>query len=295
LYYNKAGIVKYFSKQLKQEKIMKTIYVFCVILLTAAFAVLITSQDYTNQNYKDDLLIPVWSTGAPMLTYCSNAGSFSFNRNDTGWVYFVGGELTGGIITQKHERYNVKTNTWAIMAQYPAAGIWYTDGTTLGTFGYICGGMTGSPLNTCTAQLTRYDINSNTWAVMAPMPGSRAMGQIEGYQDSLLYYVAGFSSDGSGTALNTVYLYNRNSNTWRTATSLPAARIGGAMAISGDTIVWVGGITPNFIAGTIQPTPYRGVISQADRSVITWTTGTNYPGSAGYRQRLKAGAAGVSL
>jgi hypothetical protein len=243
---------------------------------------------YVPSNEND--FIPGMTTGANMPTYSYHAGNFDFVRNDTGWVFCVGGDLTGsGTITQKNDRYNVRTNAWTTMAPYPTApGIWYSDGASLSNFGYICGGLTGGSLANTTAQLTRYDINTNTWTVMAPMPGTRAMGQIEGYQDSLLYYVAGFSSDGSGTALSTVYLYNRNSNTWRTATSMPTARIGGAMAITGDTIVWVGGISPSFVAGTIQPTPYRGVISQADRSVITWTAGANYPNTAGYRQQAQS-------
>jgi subtilisin-like proprotein convertase family protein len=275
---------------------MKSIYPVLPVLVVLTFHFIFTGHENPAQfnikpagNELHDVLIPMWSNGANMPTFCINAGSFSFIRNDTGWVYIVGGDLTGaGVITAKNDMYNVRTNAWSTRSPYPTApGIWYTDGATLGNFGYICGGLTGTTLSTTTAQLTRYDINANSWQVMAPMPGSRAMGQIEGYQDSLLYYVAGFSSDGSGTALSTVYLYNSISNTWRTATSLPGTRLGGAMAIVGDTIVWVGGITPSFVSGTIQKVPYRGIISQSNRANITWSTGTIYPGTAGYKQRAE--------
>lgn len=238
-------------------------------------------------------LVPGMTTGANMPTYSYHGGDFSFVRNDTGWVFCVGGDLTGsGSLTTKNERYNVNTNTWTVMAPYPTApGIWYTDGATLGTKGYICGGLTGGALSNTTAQLTEYDINANTWTVKASMPSARAFGQLIAYQDSLLYYIGGF--DATGTSQVNVYLYNNIANTWRVATSLPASRMGFAGAIKGDTLVVVNGTSGTF-NGTVQLTTYRGIISSSDRSTITWNTGANYPGTGRYRQKAETwGCLGV--
>jgi hypothetical protein len=101
-----------------------------------------------------------------------------------------------------------------------------------------------------------------------------------GYQDSLIYALGGLISGGSNSG-NQVYLYNAINNTWRTATPLPAALTGGAATIKGDTIIYVGGNAGYFTTPVF--TTRRGLISQSDRSVITWITSADKPGLTRWR------------
>jgi hypothetical protein len=96
-----------------------------------------------------------------------------------------------------------------------------------------------------------------------------------GYQDSLIYVAGG--SDGT-VIYNSVYLYNANTNSWRSASSLPAPRVAGAFSRSGDTLVYIGGAN-----SSILNTTFKGIINQSDRSIISWSTGTPYPAGPMFR------------
>ncbi|MBL8016896.1 MAG: T9SS type A sorting domain-containing protein, partial [Ignavibacteria bacterium] len=139
---------------------------------------------------------------------------------------------------------------------------------------YSIGGVSSASVYLTTNE--RYDIRSNSWVLRAPLPSAAAFGKAVGYQDSLIYFAGG--TNGS-VVYNNVWVYNANTNTWRTASPLPGTRFGGAFSRSGDTLIYVGGAD----LSVFYATTYRGVISQADRSVITWTAGANFPAGVMYR------------
>ena len=237
-----------------------------------------TNSSAINTNNLPDALVGAWTTGATVTTQVYFGGSDSYQRNDTGWVFTVGGNAPSAAsgVTQK---YNVNTNTYSTLAVLPYTTVvngcavlkdsLYTMG------GYLSG---TSP----TANFYKYDINANTWIARASMPGVAAFCKGVGYQDSLIYVARGY--DGAAVS-GAIYLYNSNTNTWRTATPMPGNRFGGAFSRSGDTLVYVGGADLSLFYNTT----YRGVISSSDRSVITWTTGAVCPGvGAGmYRMDLR--------
>lgn len=225
-----------------------------------------TDLDRTNDTLSKTVLISslVWTTGAVFPAPLADLGhGQGYSRNDTGWVFVIGGE-----IGQTNVRsYNTRTDTWTSVAPLPTGKDRGGSARLVDSL-YMIGGANAS--NVYTNDMFRYDIRGNAWVSRAPLPVNLGWSDGAGYQDSLIYVAGGYT----GTAtVNTVYLYNAKSNTWRTATPLPAIRFGGGMAISGDTLVYVGGVDGSLV----QNTTYRGVISQADRSVITWTTGTPMP------------------
>jgi len=213
----------------------------------------------------------LWISGLAATTGTYMGTGVGYTRNDSGWVFSMGGNSTLGTEVNK---YNVLANTWAAMASLPAKRVVSSSALLKDSIYVIAGSTDGTNyLNT----VVKYDINANTWSTLtSTLPVLLGWGKSAGYQDSLIYCAGGLVG---GVPVSTVYLYSVNTNSWRAATSLPAARFGGAMAISGDTIVYVGGAD----ALLLYATTYRGVISQTDRSVITWTTGTNYPGGTRYR------------
>lgn len=230
-----------------------------------------------NQEYQTDM-IGAWTTGASLPSARYYGGSVSYTRNDSGFVYVFGGDSTGGgIVGVNMYRYNVAANTWSVVSQVPAPRR-IGGSARIADSIYVVGGISNAA--PCSFNVYRYSINQNTWAQVANMPDSLQFNRAQGYQDSLMYNVGGYNG---GAAKTVVYLYNAKNNTWRGATNLPAARADGALSISGDTLVYVCGFDATGFATNVV---YRGVISQSDRSQITWTTGTAYP--AGSRSRIYA-------
>ena len=79
-----------------------------------------------------------------------------------------------------------------------------------------------------------YDPATNTWAAVAPMPTSRyslAAGVVQGRK---LYALGGSGSGGSGgsdKALDTVEVYDPDTDTWAAVAPMPTARDGLAAAV----------------------------------------------------------------
>jgi type IX secretion system substrate protein/Kelch motif protein len=221
-----------------------------------------------------------WSAGAVVTPEATMGHGESYQRNDTGWVYFTGGDQNfSGTVLSANRRYNVRTNVWTAMTPMPT-NLELHGMATLKDTVYTIAGMTTNFFADETAVCRKYNVRTDTWGTIASLPVTNAGLKAVGYQDSLIYCAGGMTAGGS-TGVNNVYVYNCISNTWRTATPLPAARTMGAFTVKGDTLVYVGGGTTYF-AGYNNIT-YKGLISQADRSVITWTTGANYPGISGWR------------
>ncbi|MFZ1320724.1 MAG: kelch repeat-containing protein [Ignavibacteria bacterium] len=200
-------------------------------------------------------------TAIPVGTDYGSGAAYS--RNDTGWVYVMGGNFATSLVY----RYNMRTDSWSSMANLPL-GKDRMGSAVLKDSIYSIGGSTVDP--DYTTDFYKYDINSNTWTSRTPLPNPMGWCKGLGYQDSLIYVAGGF--DGSAT-LAQVLLYNSKNNTWRIATPMPGIRFGGGFAVSGDTLVYVSGVDGADYTNTV----FVGVISQTDRSVINWTSGTPLP------------------
>jgi N-acetylneuraminic acid mutarotase len=233
-----------------------------------------TDLDRTNDTLTKSVVVSSasWTTVAPIPTTTYFGGGVGYSRNDSGWVFVVGGNGSASGINNL-QIYNVKSNTWSAGATLSQANRIMATAILKDSL-YSIGGVSGANVYLTTNE--RYDIRSNTWVLKAPLPSAAAFGKAVGYQDSLIYFAGG--TDGTVVYSN-VWIYNAKSNTWRTATPLPATRFGGAFSRSGDTLVYVGGAD----LSVFYATTYRGVISQSDRSVITWTTGANFPAGVMYR------------
>jgi hypothetical protein len=122
--------------------------------------------------------------------------------------------------------------------------------------------------------LERYSIITNTWTLCEPSFYPAGASGIVTYQDSLLYAIGGMGTSMNPSAY--VQLYNQNSNSWRTATPLPSARANGWVWVTGDTIYYGCGVGPT--TTIFNNNIFKGIISQSDRSVISWTVhSVKYP------------------
>jgi hypothetical protein len=274
---------------------------FGVYFLISAFIFGLSSEDLSAQNnnlrtaapefipklipYNTDNPSPVWAAGPPIPVGRFRGGGVGFTRLDTGFVLVFGGDLSGnGPATSDLQIYNARTITWTPGAPMQIAVMWNAGAFLRDSLYSVfsIGGATGIAFATVTDVVQMYSFTLGAWQPRTNLPAARGAGKAVGYQDSLVYYVGGLiNSPTAPPASEIVYLYNTITNTWRTATSLPAPRAGFALGISGDTLVVVCGAT-GYQTGYTNVV-YRGVISQSNRSVISWTTGANYPGMSRWR------------
>ena len=235
----------------------------------------ISTTEYTGD------MIGAWTLGANVLLPSRFSGmGFSYVRNDTGFLYMMGGDMTGsGGNTPRNEVYNLRTNSWSVKAPMPGP-MQYFGAPKLKDSLYTIAGMVNSFFTSACTNVRRYSIPQDAWVERAPVPAVNGWCESVGYQDSIIYAIGGCINGGSGAG-SQVYVYNALNNTWRTGTPLPASKEGGALGVKGDTLVYVGGASDYFQAPT--PTVYRGLISQSNRANITWTTGLDKPGLTRWR------------
>jgi len=241
---------------------------FISIFLTGA--VLLENPIHNTANFQ----IPVWSAGTNIPIQVRAGNTASHSKNGDGYLYIVSGRNQNDAIIKTLQRYRVSTNTWDTLAPHPT-GLLGGATTILGDSLYVVGGVINPPgagINT----VAKYNISQNSWSTAANFPAGIVDAKAVSYQDSIIYVgggVSGLSSAGL------VYMYNAKSNEWRAATPFPSStrRNFGGFAITGDTLIYMCG-TSAFGSAQYFDSVYVGVISQTDRSVITWSRGANFPG-----------------
>ncbi len=226
-----------------------------------------------------------WSAGTtmPEPTRYHGSGCMWINSTkDTAKLICFGGDTDGsGNTSNLTNIYNLTTNSWSLGPNV-SAGRFVAFACCVGDSAYFMGGIGGtggsfaSEMNTVDV----YNVKTNTMTLGPVLPYTYADARALPYQDSIIYIVGGLI-DGTSYAIPNVFLFNRQTATYRAATSLPVARSGFAGVIVGDTIYVVCGGT-GYNTG-LANTLYMGQISQSNRATITWTTGTNYPGTSLHR------------
>jgi hypothetical protein len=228
--------------------------------------------------------IPISGLDMPALSLCDtlrNLGTIpayptvSFGHasaalGDT--LYIAGGDAAGGASTT-FATYCITTGTWgtgAALLEAKAGGDLVACGGSL----YYIGG--GSSVSVGTQGCYKYT-PATGWSAIASIPTAVTGNIAEAWGDSIIFCVAG----GWSTYLTTVQVYRVASNTWFTATALPAGRGRRAFA---------GGLYQNKIyvaagySGTFRKDFLIGTIVRADS--ITWNVGPDVP--------IRTGATGVS-
>lgn len=233
------------------------------LILKTIFAVLFIGQITMAQ---------IWTTGLsmPEVVRAGNTATHSVGTNN--YMYVVGGRNSSGSITTKNYRYHLNSNTWEDLAPHPA-GVLSCGTAILKDTLYTIGGVSDSPTHS-TRRMYKYNIPQNTWSLGALFPvGGIIDCESVAYQDSLIYIVGGFGS-------NKVRVYNARKKTWRNATSiLPIGQTisWGSLAVKGNKLVYMCG-ADSFLSPNYSNTVRIGTIDQNDRSIITWTTTSPFPG-----------------
>ncbi|MEO5571364.1 MAG: T9SS type A sorting domain-containing protein [Bacteroidia bacterium] len=208
-------------------------------------------------------------------------GAFWLNGNSTsspGQLFSIGGADFAAIYPNNNTFFTVG-NSWSIMPSMPTGKFQFSL-QRAGNKIYAAGGY--NPNFSPVADMYIYDIASNSWSTGSPMlvaVGDYASGV---YNDSLIYYIGGYS----GSDENTVQIYNTNTDTWTFGTSTPGIPTSGLRGgIIDNKIVLVGGYSQT-LANSISDA-YIGDIDPSNFTTITWNALPPYPG--GTVGRLAAG------
>lgn len=237
-------------------------------------AVLAGDTDLTNNTATS--AFNAWDTfweykaNMPINSYLGSASNWYDSVTGNAHVITVAGNTASALNTEVYD-YNVNLNTWTALPNIPASLRVHTSAT-VGNNVYVIGGSDASSVYQSTVY--KYDLSTGiagTWSSVAPLPV--ALGWVESASYGNYIYVAG-GVDAASVISSAVYMYNTTTDTWTTATSLPAGVFGGAFAITGSKLVYAGGADLAVISNLV----YVGTIT-ADPAVINWeVSATRYPG-----------------
>jgi len=157
------------------------------------------------------------------------------------YLYVFGG-VSNGTRVNSVNRWNISTGGWESQAPMPFTSEAPTCAILAGTgFVYCTEGDTGSGF-------ARYDIVTNTWTSLAPIPGGDHYGSASGAFNGKVF-VAG----GTTAYSNAVQVYDIATNTWSTGTGAPKGFLLAGYRQVGQFLYVVGGFNasgPNAVAQT---------------------------------------------
>lgn len=212
-----------------------------------------------------------WTNGADIPEGIRAGNTISHIKDGIGYIYVIGGRNDQEIISNKTYLYNLTSNSWETKADFPTP-ILGSSSVKLGNDIYTIGGMVTTP-GTVTKTVYKYSIDGNSWSQVADFPRPFTDGDAVAYQDSLIYAVGSYNTERA-------YIYNKNTNQWREGTAVPSPGTSlsyGALSVHGNKLIYVGGSNGTF-STTYWNTVWIGEIDQNNRSQITWTEGTPFPG-----------------
>jgi Kelch motif len=189
-----------------------------------------------------------WTFGTPGPLPPRTEIAYGDNEHG-GFVYVIGGRALGGAPLNTNDRYDPATDSWESLAHMavPRAG---GASAVLDNSIYVIGGRlntggpcAGVPVNT----VERYDIDTNTWSMVAPYPVAQSdMAAMS--HGGKIYVFGGCDSTLAGSKL--VFVYDPTTDTWTPLTPMPTPRGSLVAGIVGQTIYAIGGIS-NFLGAEL--------------------------------------------
>jgi hypothetical protein len=205
-------------------------------------------------------------------------------------MYIIGGQtrIQGvPVISNRLMRYNVRTNTWAQLADVPGSSLSNTTAVRLGNRIFIPGGFNGNTSNYINAHLV-YEIPTDFWSLITPIPDELlpenrmfAWAAAAAPPDEQSYYLTGgltsYSEpilDPNAVVLNNTYRYIPSANQWQAITPMSVARYA-------HTAAWVSSANRGLcVAGGLS----TGVDGEGDPAVILLTGGECFnPATGGWQ------------
>lgn len=205
-----------------------------------------------------DIASDTWSAGAPAPLPVRSEGAAATHGGN---LYAVGGR-PAFLVGSRLERYTVATDTWTTLSPMPTprSGL---AAAVVGDALYAIGGRAGTA--PCsggpTAAVERYDIASDTWTAVAPLPAPRS--DIAAIDHGGRIFVFGGCSPFA--PLNTVSIYDPTTDSWSAGAPMPRARAAlYQVGIKGNQIYVMGGVTSTVLD--------RATVDVYNVTTNSWTT-----------------------
>ena len=236
---------------------------------------IIIMETFTNYGWSSKTLLPV----------ANYLGASAANNNNTASDLFLFGGYSNNLISSLADGFMPVSNMWAPANTVHAMikGVITASAAVVKNKIYVAGGY--NPNFTPANNNQIYNPQTNTWSPGFNMPSPVGDYAIGVYNDSLIYYMGGYSGSVDRSS---VQIFSPSGILWIPGTALPVAADGWRGGIVGNKIVVTGGYRQT--TGLAQKTTYIGTIDQANPYIISWTTGPDYPGGT-----LTRPASGVSL
>jgi N-acetylneuraminic acid mutarotase len=205
-------------------------------VIIAAYGLDNVSGD-TNLTRLYDISSDSWSFGAEAPLPPRSESAYG-DTTHGGSFYVIGGRADGGVLNNL-ERYDPATDTWTTLtpmttARAAAAAAVQDDAI------YVIGGResgSGPCSGGALDVVERYDIATDTWTTVAPLPSPRSDAAAVEHGGKI--YVFGGCSDAG--FLNEVLVYNPVTDTWSSLTPMPTARASLVANVIGDNVYAIGG------------------------------------------------------
>jgi N-acetylneuraminic acid mutarotase len=184
-----------------------------------------------------------WNTEAPLpIAVMRPAALVTVNDK----IYYIGGAIQSNTEISKNTTYiyDPLTKTWSTGAPMPLASQ-ATMGVVVNGKIHVMGGGY-QPDNIPRAAHQVYDLATNTWSLKAPLPVALRQGRAVA-SGNFIYFIGGSTSahdvDPPSAAVATNYRYDDTNDTWTTMAPMPSRRHGGAVALVGQRIFVIGGVS----------------------------------------------------
>lgn len=162
-----------------------------------------------------------------------------------GKIYTFGGETSAGALSNLAFVYDIATDTWSSIANYPISTsnsqIWVYNNLI-----YIQGGRTATTgTGTPSSAFYRYNPSTNTYTTLSTAGGT-VHGAHCGIYLSFLYRFGGYSNNGLSSVTSSVSYYSTNGNTWTSGTNIPSNGLGYTGYNSGNSLGFSYADCPSF-------------------------------------------------
>ena len=174
-------------------------------------------------------------------------GNFGATIDSLDRAYAIGGIDDGNDVIASVERYDSVADQWDEIAPLPAPR--QNAATTIDDSGhiYVFGGQSGTGTSGIVTTSYRYDVDTETWDVIAAMPTGTIDSAAVSAPDGHIYVLGGRTAAG---AVATVQVYDPSTDTWSVDTNLPTAVYNHAAVVDSLGRIVVAGGT-NFLGAAV--------------------------------------------
>jgi N-acetylneuraminic acid mutarotase len=210
-----------------------------------------------------------WSSGAPIPVAKKYHTVAAYDGN----IYVFGGVTAGNTYNAKCYKYNIATNTWTPLADFPLPRFLFGTAQTINGKIYITAGLDNLGTSyKAVADMYEYNPATDTYTKKTGMPKAQAY-CASGVIDNRMYLIAGSGSTNT-SFIQTVQVYDPATDTWAQETDYPkACRYNSATSVD-NSIVVAGGYNNTWANMYYTGDVYVG---KQTGGQLTWTKVRDYP------------------